>query len=107
MPMLRIRGVQMSKIKQVSRELVDELATIIGCPKDYLTLECMHTTFISEGKEVDAPALVEVAWFDRGQEVQDQVAQCITKYLGEGLPCFEVYFITLKENQYYENGQHF
>lgn len=107
MPMLRIRGIQLSKIKQVSTQLVEELAHIIECPKDYLTLECIHSTFISEGEEVEPPALVEVAWFDRGQAVQDQVAQCITKYLGEGLSCFEVYFITLKENQYYENGQHF
>lgn len=107
MPMLRIRGIQMPKIKQVSRDLVNDLAMIVGCPKDYFTLECMHTTFILEGKEVEPPAIIEVVWFDRGQEVQDKVAECITKYFGAGISCLEVYFVPLKESSYYENGQHF
>lgn len=107
MPMLRIRGIQINKIKEVSTELVEQLHTIIECPKDYFTLECMHSTFIYEGKEVEPPTIVEVAWFDRGQEVKDQVATCITKHLGEGVHCLEVYFIPLEESSYYENGEHF
>lgn len=107
MPMLRIRGIEMDRIKEVSGELVEELHTIIGCPKDYFTLECVHSTFIYEGKEATPPTLIEVAWFDRGQDVQDQVAKCITRCLGKDIPCLEVYFVPLKESSYYENGQHF
>ena len=107
MPMIRIRGIQMNKIKQVSSKLVEDLHHIIGCPKDYFTIECMHSTFIYEGKEVEAPTLIEVAWFDRGQEVQDELAECMMKHFGDEAECLEVYFIPLKETAYYENGEHF
>ena len=67
----------------------------------------MHSTFIYEGKEVEAPTLIEVAWFDRGQEVQDEVAECMMKHFGDEAECLEVYFIPLQETAYYENGEHF
>ncbi|MEG0325040.1 MAG: DUF1904 family protein [Cellulosilyticaceae bacterium] len=107
MPMLRIRGISEEKIKEVSMPLVHELHEIIGCPKDYFTLELIQNTFIMDGTTVNPPTLIEVSWFDRGQEVQDMVTKCITKYFTSTTDCLEVYFITLKENNYYENGKHF
>lgn len=107
MPMLRVRGIDEFEVKVASTVLVDELAEIIGCPRDYFTIEMIKSHFIMDGNVVAAPALVEVAWFDRGQEVRDQVATCITKHLKGEKPYLEVYFITLEESAYYENGVHF
>ena len=109
MPMIRIRGIQMNKIKQVSSKLVEDLHHIIGCPKDYFTIECMHSTFIYEGKDVEAPTLIEVAWFDRGQEVQDTVAKIITDNIRENLniESMDLAFTVFEKEKYYENGEHF
>lgn len=105
--MLRVRGVDEFEVKVASTALVDELATIVGCPRDYFTIEMIKSHFIMDGHVTQAPALIEVAWFDRGQEVRDEVAACITKYLKGSKPCLDVYFITLEESAYYENGTHF
>lgn len=107
MPMLRVRGIEEFEVKVASTALVDELATIVGCPRDYFTIEMIKSHFIEDGNVVPAPAIIEVAWFDRGQPVQNQVAACITKYLKGTRPYLEVYFIPLQENAYYENGSHF
>lgn len=107
MPMLRIRGIEEQQIKNVSTQLVDELSQIVGCPRDYFTLEKVNSTYIMDGENVAQQPIIEVLWFDRGQEVQDQVAQCITKHLKCDIECLEVFFVTLKESSYYENGEHF
>ncbi|MGL4738142.1 MAG: DUF1904 family protein [Cellulosilyticaceae bacterium] len=107
MPMLRVRGVDEFEVKVASGTLIDELATIVGCPRDYFTIEMVRSHFIMDGQTVPAPALIEVAWFDRGQAVRDEVAACITKHLKGSRPYLEVYFITLEESAYYENGVHF
>ncbi|MGL4344817.1 MAG: DUF1904 family protein [Cellulosilyticaceae bacterium] len=107
MPMLRIRGIEELEVKVASTMLIDELAEIVGCPRDYFTIEMMRSHFVMDGQIVDAPAMIEVAWFDRGQAVRDQVAACITKHLKGQKAYLEVYFVTLQENAYYENGVHF
>lgn len=107
MPMLRIKGIKIEKIKSSSTILVEELHQIIGCPKDYFTLELIPNSFIYNGEIVNPPSIIEVAWFDRGQTIQNEVAKCITKHLGEGLACLEIYFVKLNEDAYYENGVHF
>ncbi|MGL6174706.1 MAG: DUF1904 family protein [Cellulosilyticaceae bacterium] len=107
MPMLRIKGFSPDKVSSVSTLLVEELHQIIGCPKDYFTLEVIQNSFIYNGNLVTPPTIIEVAWFDRGQVIQDAAAKCITKYFGIDVECLEVYFVKLNECDYYENGEHF
>lgn len=107
MPMLRIRGIEEIQIKTMSTVLVDELATLVGCPRDYFTLELVQSTYFFDGEIVPQQPLVEVLWFDRGQDIQDQVAKCIVKYLQVDAAGLEVYFIPLQQKNYYENGEHY
>ncbi|WP_010293253.1 DUF1904 family protein [Clostridium senegalense] len=108
MPMLKIRGIDESKILEVSTELIDELEKIIGCPRDYFSMELINSTYIMDGKKVQAPSIIEVSWFDRGQDIQDKVAKAITKYFKtEAMPCLDIIFHNLEEKRYYENGEHF
>jgi len=52
--------------------------------------------------------MVEVAWFDRGQEIQDETARIITKYINlAGYENVDVIFFPLNKSNYYENGSHF
>lgn len=108
MPQLKIRGIGQDKIKEISKDLVDELTEIVGCPRDYFTLECINTTSIYDGEVVSTYPFIEVAWFDRGQEVRDKVAKAITRYVNEqGVKELDIAFTVFKENCYYENGEHF
>lgn len=54
---------------------------------------------------------MEVLWFDRGQDVQDQVAELITKAVRAELEEPEqdvaVIFSALTPSAYYDNGSHY
>lgn len=107
MPMLRIRGIEEIQVKKGSQALVDDLSRIVGCPRDYFTLELVTSVYIMDGERTPQQPIIEVLWFDRGQEVQDQAAKAITDHLRGDLESLEVFFIPLQEKNYYENGEHF
>ncbi|GAA0124563.1 MULTISPECIES: DUF1904 family protein [Clostridium] len=108
MPMLKIRGIEEEKILEVSTELINELEKIIKCPRDYFSIELVKSTYIMDGEKVKAPNIIEVSWFDRGQDIQDKVAKSITKHFKtEAMPCLDIIFHNLNEERYYENGEHF
>lgn len=106
MPQLRIKGIEAEKILSISKDLVNELTEIVECPRDYFTIECIDTTSIFDGEFVETYPFVEVAWFDRGQKVQDRVAKIIATYINQlGVQDVEIAFVVFKENSYYENGK--
>ena len=108
MPQIKIRGVELKEICLISSELIDDLENIINCPRSYFTIEQLPSTFVSEGKVIIGYPFVEVSWFDRGQETQDKVALSITKFIKSlGHENVDVIFTSLKQNDYYENGEHF
>lgn len=107
MPMLKFRGITKREIVLASTELIDKLAKIIDCPRDYFTLELVDSMYIMDGEVVKQPSLIEIAWFDRGQEVQDEVAKLLTESFKKDRECLEIFFIKLETSSYYENGKHF
>lgn len=108
MPQIKIRGIKPEKICTISTPMIDQLEKIIGCPKEYFTIECISSTFIKDGKLDDGYPFVEVVWFDRGQDVQDNVAKIITNFVhNSGYQNVDIFFTVLQENLYYENGEHF
>lgn len=107
MPMLKFRGISKEEVINKSKQLVDELAECIECPRDYFTLEIIDSKYVFDGEYVEQPSIIEVAWFHRGQEVQDKVAKIITEFFKGNREYLEVFFIKLKEESYYENGEHF
>lgn len=111
MPHLRFRAVEFDQVKALSRKLVDDLQPLIGCPRSDFTLEHISTTFIFDGDVAEVYPFVEVLWFDRGQDIQDQVAQAITIAVREELKDLEqdvtVFFIPLTPSAYYDNANHY
>jgi len=108
MPQLIIRGMKKQHIQAISKTMVDELTDIIGCPRDYFTIECFETTFIRDGQEVTGAPLIQVNWFDRGQTIQDAAARAIDRSVrSTGYEQIEIFFVVLDETRYYENGNHF
>lgn len=49
MPQLIIRGMKKEHIQAISKVMVDELTSIVGCPRDYFTIELLETHFIQDG----------------------------------------------------------
>ncbi|MBC2722890.1 MAG: DUF1904 family protein, partial [Desulfosporosinus sp.] len=91
MPQIKIRGVETDTIRKLSNQLIDELAQLTLSPKDDFTLEVMNSTYILNGEVVPGYPFIEVAWFDRGQELQDLAAQIITRLINEaGYPSVDI-----------------
>jgi hypothetical protein len=108
MPQLIFKGIKITDVKQISHSLVDELQLTVGCPRDYFTLEAPASCFISDGEEISGGPLIQVNWFDRGQEVQDRTAAVITRHVQQaGYPQVDLFFVNLEKNRYYENGKHY
>lgn len=107
MPQFIIKGMKTEEVQKISKEMVDELELIIGCPRDYFRIECVESSLINDGKKVSGDPLVQVNWFDRGQEIQDKVAACVARNIHKaGYEQSEIFFIVLERNKYYENGKH-
>ena len=108
MPLLKFKAREGRKLITVSKNLIDELEALIKCPRSYFSLEVVESKFIKDGAYVEGSPIVEVAWFDRGQDVQDEAAKIITKNINSiGYKDVDVIFTALEEKKYYENGEHF
>jgi hypothetical protein len=108
MPHLIIRGVSVDQVKTISTSLVQEMADLCACGTDNFTLEIVNSTYVFDGNEVTGYPLIEVKWFDRGQEIQDQFANMVTKNIVSlGIQEVEVAFSTFQESAYYLNGKSF
>lgn len=109
MPHLRFRGIEKKEVKEISKELIDGLVDIIECPRDYFTIEHIDSTFIFDGEEnTNMWPFIDILWFDRGSKTMQEVANFITKLVNR-YPHDDVTinFTNLKEEHYFENGQHF
>jgi len=108
MPILTMRAMECNKICSISKNLIDELEELLKCPRDYFNIEVVNSTYIKEGEIVKGYPIVDISWFDRGQELQDRVAEIVTKYIHScGYTDVDIIFHVLSENSYYENGKHF
>lgn len=108
MPQIKARNIKPESLCNISKNLIDELQCLLDCPRDYFTIEVIHSTFIDDGKITNGDPYVEISWFDRGQEIQDKVAKIITSHLQkEGYKNVDVFFTLFEKNCYYENGEHF
>ena len=106
MPHLVIRGLSIEEMKEISVPLVKELAEICECGTDNFTFEVPHSTFVYNGEEIPAFPLIEVKWFERGQEIREKFAQAITqKIMLTGVDEVEVVFIPYVKTAYYINGE--
>lgn len=109
MPQIKIRGIKPSEICKVSESLIDELVLVVNCPRDYFEIEVINSVAIRDSKEQSAYPFIEIAWFDRGQDIQDEVARIITLVFKEKLKIenLDLAFVNFNKSCYYENGKHF
>lgn len=109
MPHLRFRALENTYVAELSTVLPIKLAVAMGTTEDNFTFEADTSTYYAQGVVTTSYPFIEVLWFDRGQEAQDQSALIITdsiKKLGDFVDVIVV-FRGLEKSVYYENGEHF
>ncbi|BDM63555.1 hypothetical protein NFHSH190041_10070 [Shewanella sp. NFH-SH190041] len=111
MPHFRFRAIDAQQVKQVSTPLVDALAELMNSPRAHFTIEHIPAQFFAEGEDFAAYPFVEVLYFDRGQDVQDEIARRVTQLVRDVMEKPEqdvaVIFTKLTPSDYYDNGRHY
>ncbi|MBS4913202.1 MAG: DUF1904 family protein [Veillonella sp.] len=103
MPQLIFKGVKPDVVKKLSIHLPKTLSDLSNTPLDYFTLECPETQYFRNGEVHNMYPLVEVLQFDRGVEMEGQMAKCIADAVkAEGFDVCEVYFMHIGRDDYYE-----
>ncbi len=75
MPHLRFRAVEAHIVESLVPTLLNELSSLLSTARNAFTFELINTQYFAEG---EIYPMVEVLWFGREQQTQDQVAQVIT-----------------------------
>jgi phenylpyruvate tautomerase PptA (4-oxalocrotonate tautomerase family) len=109
MPHIRIRALGEKAIQKLSLELPQELAKMIQTSADNFTVEKVATQFYRDGLPVEGDPMIEVLWFDRGQEMKNRCAKKITELAQKhsSAEFISVVFVALPKESYFENGEHF
>lgn len=101
MPQIIIKGMPLDTLKSISTELIQNLSQIMNCPSDYFLLEYIEAHYIG----CTSYPLIEIKWFDRGQDIKKKTALYITETLSKmAYENIEVYFTPLQPLDYFENG---
>lgn len=109
MPHIRIRALEKKHVQNLSQSLVKDLAKTIGTAEDNFTFEWISSEFFFDGQATPAYPFMEVLWFARSQDIQDQTARLITSQVKAETQAVDVVvvFQVLDKSSYYENGEHF
>ncbi len=108
MPQFVIRGIQPRLVQEASIEIIEELSALIKCPQSYITLDCLSTQSFFKGEQVLTSPIIDIGWFDRGQETQDAVAMLITDiFKRHGVTDLEIGFVKFEKASYYSDGVHY
>jgi hypothetical protein len=105
MPQLTVRGINVQIMTEISKPLVEEMAAICECGTDNFTIDCLNVVSVFGGETAETYPFIEVAWFERGPEVRDRLAQALVRQLRlEGIAEVEVAFKVYREDSYYVGG---
>ena len=103
MPQITVKGFTDSQMKTVTPALSQKLSSAIGCPEDWLIFELVPTTFYAGGQQTAGFPIIEVSWFDRADNVREEVAGILRDTAFElGYSLVQVIFTTLQPARFYE-----
>ncbi len=108
MPQLKFKGLKIEEVKNLSSTLSVKLGEIMDTESDWFLFEHVNTTTFVNGIELKGSIMIDIYWFDRGQEIKNQSAKAIhNTILNLGYENIEIVFHELKANDYFENGEHY
>lgn len=103
MPQIIIKGISASRMEKLAAPAIEIVSRLVKCPEDWVTLElCESKFFVKEGLTEQYPIL-QIWWYERPQEVQDQVAKELSAlFLKEGFFLVQISFHLFDKKDYYE-----
>lgn len=103
MPQLIVKGIHEDKLQQLASQIIETVAQSVECPEDWVTLElCPSRFFVKDGPTEQYPIL-QIWWYSRPQEVQDALAQALSRlFLDQGYPFVQISFHVFEKKDYYE-----
>ncbi|WP_265467363.1 DUF1904 family protein [Aeromonas salmonicida] len=110
MPHLRFRAVSVDTLQQISTPLLAELCALTGGKPEFVTQECVDSSWVRNGAIEAGFPFVELVWFERPQAMQDAAAALITRHLKAVLgeqTYVVVQVLPIVKSHYYSNGQHY
>lgn len=109
MPHIRIRGLTDQAVQNLSQTLPQELASLMQTDVDNFTIEKIATQFYNAGVPTEGSPMIELFWFDRGQEIKNTSAKRITELVRKQSTAehIAVVFTAIPKESYFENGEHF
>ena len=108
MPRITTHAIPLEVVRAVSTALVDDLVKLTNVPRAHFTLEVRADPFVLDGAVVAGEPFIELALFDRGQEMEDALAALLTRHFKAALGAApDVYLQRLERRRYYEDGAHF
>lgn len=102
MPQLIFKGMKVTDVQQLSQDIISDLARITETPEDHFLIECPNHYYFDHGKLATGYPIVEVIQYDRGKEIESQMANIIGSAIKKlsYLEC-EVYFTHIPTENYY------
>lgn len=108
MPQIKFKGFKQEEVAKISGEVTKEMAQIMDTPADWFQVEFDPTQVYLNGEAVSGEQVVQVWWFERGQQVQDKAAEKLNEMVKTlGYPYSVVTFHNYPKSAYYEDGKHF
>lgn len=108
MPQITFIGIERKTVKKISGKIVKELKDIVEVPAGWFTVEYLPTEFFTDGQDNGGYPLIQVRWFGRSLEIQDEVACILTDIVKhEGYDEVEISFHLFDRRSYYANKKHF
>lgn len=109
MPHIRFRAVKENIVKDLSLEIITELAEMVKTSEDNFTFEFIPSTFFERGYKVESYPFIEVHWFPRSVEIKNKVAAFLDEKIRQ--VTFEkdiiIVFYELAKESYFENAKSF
>ncbi|WP_394205277.1 DUF1904 domain-containing protein [Shewanella waksmanii] len=110
MPHIRMRGLPEDVVAQLSHTLLNDLAVVTQLDAKAFTLDWVPITSYRGGTADHSVLQVEVLWFPKAPDIQDEVESIIRQQL---LSIYRqathvaVMFTALEPRNYYRDGNHF
>lgn len=105
MPQIIFKGVTENTMKMLSGQMIPQLAKIIECPEDWITLELCPSIFFDKNGVTRHYPIVQVWWYNRPIEVEKEVTRLLSSMLLQaGYTTVQLSFHNFEEEHYYEIG---
>lgn len=102
MPQLIFKGIKATDVQQLSQDIISELSRITETPEDHFLIECPDHHYFDHGKLSNGYPIVEIIQYNRGKEIESQMADIIGKAIKKLSYCeCEVYFTHIPKENYY------